>query len=158
MELAAIISTKVAPLIPAEQFKITVGNFPEFADAINRLEIALEKCPKIGETDQMEEHPAIFHYFCESTDIYICEFDQKDSMFGYSILGGDLDNSEWGYFSLEVLRKIPLLNIDYHFNETSIEAALYTAHYGNANIMNLLDTESLAYRFPITGLKEVTYE
>ena len=128
MELAAILSSKVAPLIPTEKLKVTVGNLIEFADAINRLEIALGKCPKIGETENMEEHPAIFHYFCESTDIYICEFDRKDSMFGYAILGGDLDNSEWGYFSLEELRKIPLLDIDCYFNETSIEAALYEAH------------------------------
>jgi hypothetical protein len=42
---------------------------------------------------------------------------------------GETDEmSEWGYFSLEELRKITLLNIDYHFNETSIEAALYTAY------------------------------
>jgi len=114
--------------MPIGQFTVAIKNFPEFADAINRLEIALEKCPKIGETDKLEEHPATFHYFSESTDIYVCEFDQKDLMFGYTILGGDFEYSEWGYFGLKELRKIPLLNIDYHFNETSIEAALYEAH------------------------------
>jgi len=128
MELAAIISTKVASLIPTEQLKVTVGNFLEFTDAINRLEIALEKCPKIGETNKLEEHPAIFHYFSECTDIYVCEFNRKDLMFGYAILGGGLDDSEWGYLSLIELKKIPLINIDFHFNETSIEAALYKAY------------------------------
>jgi len=128
MEVNDFISSKVTPLMPIEQFKNRVINFPDLFDAINRLEIALEKCPKIGETDEMEEHPAIFHYFYGSTDIFICEFDREDSMFGYAISGGDLDNSEWGFFSLEELRKIPLLNLDYHFNETSIEAALYKAY------------------------------
>jgi len=46
-------------------------------------------------------------------------------MFGYGILNGDLHNSEWGYFSLEELANSKYLNIDYHFGEQSIEAALY---------------------------------
>jgi hypothetical protein len=49
-------------------------------------------------------------------------------MFGYAILGGDLHNSEWGYFLLSDLTKIPQYNIDYHLQEQSIEAALYTAY------------------------------
>jgi hypothetical protein len=77
---------------------------------------------------RQKEHPAIFHYFFGSTDIYICEFDRKDYMFGYAILGGDLSNSEWGYFCLSELTKVPVYNIDYHFQEQSIEAALYTAY------------------------------
>lgn len=46
-------------------------------------------------------------------------------MFGYAILGGDLYNSEWGYFNLPEITSISLLNIDYHFEEQSIEVALF---------------------------------
>jgi hypothetical protein len=49
-------------------------------------------------------------------------------MFGYAILGGDLINSEWGYFNLSDLTSIKEYNIDYHFQEQSIEAALYSAY------------------------------
>jgi hypothetical protein len=73
----------------------------------------------------MKEHPAIFHYFCGATDIYVCEFDGEDIMFGFTILNGDLFNSEWGYSSLSEITAIPIMNIDYHFEEQSIEAALY---------------------------------
>jgi len=49
-------------------------------------------------------------------------------MFGYAILNGDLQFSEWGYFLRTDLINTPLYNIDYHFENQSIEAALYTAY------------------------------
>ena len=49
-------------------------------------------------------------------------------MFGYSILNGDLDNSEWGYFCVSQLTNIKHLNINYHFQEQSIEHALHQAY------------------------------
>ena len=122
------IPTKVAALIPCGQLEVTNGNLREFQDAINRLEIALKLCPKIGETDGKKEHPAMFHYFYGGTDIFICEFDGEDLMFGYTILNGDLENAEWGYTSLSEIKRIPHLNIDYHFPVQTIEAALYKAH------------------------------
>jgi hypothetical protein len=78
-----------------------------FEDALNRLEKQLEKCPKLRGTDNLKEHPAIFHFFCGGTDIFICEYDGDDDMFGYTILNGDLDNSEWGYTSLSEIICIP---------------------------------------------------
>jgi len=49
-------------------------------------------------------------------------------MFGYAILGADLDNSEWGSFNLSDITRISKFNIDYHFKEQSIEAALYSTY------------------------------
>jgi hypothetical protein len=128
MQTLTKIPKEVAALIPAVQLKITKKYLRDFTPAILRLQSQLEKCPKICETDRLKEHPAIFHYFFGSSDIYICEFDRDDLMFGYSILNGDLYNSEWGYSSLAELRKALLYNIDYCFKDQSIEAALYTAY------------------------------
>jgi len=129
METLKTIPAAVAAIIPAAQLAITKRNLKEFAGAIQRLEAALNKCPKIGGTDGMKEHPAIFHYFFGSCDTYVCEYDPKDGlMFGYGILNGDLHNSEWGYFSVQEFANSKYLNIDYHFEEQSIEAALYTAY------------------------------
>lgn len=116
---------KVAALIPYAQYAVTIEHIEAFEEALNRLEKQLEKCPAIGKTDHMKEHPAIFHYFYGSTDMYFCEFDGHDDLFGFVILNGDLDNSEWGYSSLSEITSIPPLNIDYHFEEQTIEAALY---------------------------------
>ena len=126
METPKTIPAEVSIIIPKYQLEITKGNLKAFADSITELETALKKCPKIDETEGQKEHPAIFHYFFGGTDIYICEYDPAEKlMFGYVILNGDLQNSEWGYFSLEELANSAYLNIDYHFGEQSIKAALY---------------------------------
>ena len=122
------ISAEITALIPKDQLLFTKQNILSYQDCIKNLESQLQKCPDIGETDSMKEHPAIFHYFYGSTDIFICEYDRNNRMFGYAILGGDLDSFECGYFNLSDLTGIPRLNIDYHFEEQSIEAALHKAY------------------------------
>jgi len=125
MKVLKSIPSEVAALIPKTQLEFTRENLSEFSDAILRLQTRLKKCPKLFGTEKMKEHPAVFHYFLGETDIYICEYNRKDDMFGYSILNGDLDCSEWGYISLPEITGISFLNIDYYFKEQTIEAALY---------------------------------
>ena len=128
MESIKTIPPAVAALIPAAQLQVTQKNLWQYTREIKRLEASLYKCPKIGETDGMIEHPAIFHYFYGATDFYICEYDGNDLMYGFAILGGDLPNSEWGYFSLSELSGNASLNIDYYWLDKSIEAALYNSY------------------------------
>jgi len=122
------IPESVAALIPYGQLQYTKKYIVEFENQIHRLAIALRLCPKIGATDGAKEHPAIFHYFNGSTDIYIGEYDGVDLMFGYTILNGDLQNAEWGYTSLSEITSLPQMNIDYYFPVQTIEAALYIAY------------------------------
>jgi hypothetical protein len=128
MKVYKSIPTEIAALIPGSQLFVTKQNLSAFQFAIGRLDIALKLCPAIGDTDGAREHPCIFHYFFASTDIFICEYDKEDLMFGYTILNGDLQNAEWGYSSLSEITKIKWLNIDYHFEPQTIEAALYEAY------------------------------
>jgi hypothetical protein len=128
METITRIPEAVSALIPCDQLYVTKRNIKSFQEVIERLSIALKFCPAIGATDGAKEHPAIFHYFYGGTDIYICEFDKKDLMFGYTILNNDLECSEWGYTSLSEITRLPQFNIDYHFPVQTIEAALYKAH------------------------------
>jgi hypothetical protein len=122
---------KAAALIPHAQYAVTIEHREAFEEALERLETRLSTCPNIKETEGLTEHPAMFHYFCGGTDIYICEFDGGDEMFGYTILNGDdLLDSEWGYISLSELTSIPVMNLDYYFEEQSIEAALYRQYPG----------------------------
>lgn len=129
MEKINFIPKEVAALIPYGQLYVTKRNIREFQDAIHRLAIALKLCPKIGATEKSKEHPAIFHYFFGGSDFYICEYEPDEGlMFGYGILNGDLQNSEWGYFSVKEFAQSKYINIDYHFEVQTIEAALYTAY------------------------------
>ena len=52
----------VAALIPAVQLQFTKEHLQAFSGTIEQLETSLHKCPKIGETDGMKEHPLILHY------------------------------------------------------------------------------------------------
>jgi hypothetical protein len=128
METMNTIPAAVSALIPKAQLKVTKENLKEYPEALLHLADLLEKCPNTSDTDGINEHPAIFHYFYGGTDIFICEYDRKKTMFGYGILGYDLENSEWGYFNLSDITSNPKLNIDYFFAEQSIEAALYKAY------------------------------
>jgi hypothetical protein len=128
MKVYKSIPAEIAALIPGSQLFVTKQNLSAFQFAIGRLDIAMKLCPAIGETDGAEEHPCIFHYFFANTDIFICEYDKEDLMFGYTILNGDLQNAEWGYSSLSEITKIKWLNIDYHFEPQTIEAARYNVY------------------------------
>jgi hypothetical protein len=119
------IPREIAKFIPRVQLEVTEEHIKEYIDIIKRLGERISKMPKLGETDGLKEHPAILHYFAGGTDIYICEYDGKDTMFGYSILNNDLDNSEFGYISLSELVNISVLNLDYYFKDQSIEKALF---------------------------------
>jgi hypothetical protein len=125
MQTILTTARKAAALIPHSQYAATVEHIEAFEEALIRLEKQLDKCPKLGETDGKKEHPAMFHYFCGTTDIYVCEYDGEDTLFGFTILNGDLHNAEWGYTSLSEITGIPVMNIDYHFEEQSVEAARY---------------------------------
>jgi hypothetical protein len=58
--------------------------------------------------------------------MYTCEYGRKNGvMFGFVILNDDPQNTECGYTGLAEIITIPVMNIDYHFEEQSIEAALY---------------------------------
>ncbi|GHV25432.1 hypothetical protein AGMMS4952_03140 [Spirochaetia bacterium] len=130
MKINFEISDELALIIPRSQLLITAANPETYAGPIEQLTKQLEKCPKLYETDGKEEHPAIFHYFYGGTDIYIAEYDREDTMFGYTILNNDIEMSEWGYTSVSEICSIAPLNIDYWFEEQTIEAALHRRNPG----------------------------
>ena len=129
MKAQTTIPPAVAAIIPYSQLAVTKQYLYSFTREIEHLEKQLSKCPRLKQTDGMKEHPAMFHYFYGGTDIYICEYDPEDGlMFGFVILNDDLQNAEWGYISLTEILPIPIININYHFEEQSVEAALHKRH------------------------------
>jgi hypothetical protein len=126
MKTIKAIPPELAAIIPWGQHAVTEEHPDTFAEAMERLETRLRNCPTIGGTENMKEHPAIFHYFYGGTDMYVCEYEPETGvMFGFVILNGDFQNAEFGYVRLEEILTIPPMNLDYHFAEQSIEAALH---------------------------------
>jgi hypothetical protein len=125
MKKIITIPPAVAAVIPYGQLQVTQQHPDAYAEPIERLTKAIGNIPPIGATDGMKEHPAVLHYFIGATDILICEYDGKDEMFGFNILNGDYEMAECGYISLAELRGISLMNLDYYWEEQSIEMARY---------------------------------
>lgn len=74
-------------------------------------------------------HPLGFRYFLGDTEIYISEIYADGTTFGYTILNGDLEMSEWGESNLQEITEIPGMEMDYHVpRNITIEEMLYEKH------------------------------
>ena len=75
MKTIKTIPPEISAIIPLGQYAVTEEHFDTFSEAIERLTGHVKKCPAIGGTEGMKEHPAVFHYFFGGTDMYICEYE-----------------------------------------------------------------------------------
>jgi len=68
----------------------------------------LNSIPGLYQTEHVSAKEKIIHmhFFIGGCDWYAVEFDGEDVFFGYAVLNGDMDNAEWGYFSLAELQSI----------------------------------------------------
>ena len=122
-------------VIPPNQYEFTLeltkgeeGEFfknklKEIADTYRKINVDEELVNKDG------THNVGFRYFLGNTEIFLSEIDSDGIGFGYNILNGDLQMSEWGSTSLEEIKSIPFIEMDYHVPEGStIEGMLYKEH------------------------------
>lgn len=121
-------------LIPSEQLRTTLqlcngeeGDFykQKILDVVNifKNNSTWEK----ENIDKNGEHPLLLHYFHPSgTDIYLSEIDKDLYGFGYTILNGDYQCSEFGDSFIPEITKIPNMELDYNTNaRDTIEKALF---------------------------------
>ncbi len=69
----------------------------------------LQKLPSLYSTEHVPVAQKLIHmhFFLGGCDWYMAEYSTADRLFfGYAILNGDLDNSEWGYSSLDEMRSV----------------------------------------------------
>jgi len=66
------------------------------------------KIPRLYETENTpaDEKLIFHHFFIGNSHWYAAEFDGEDIFYGYAILNGDMQNAEWGYFSLQELKSV----------------------------------------------------
>ncbi len=83
-----------------EHFKEIIKNIADKARSIEgKSEIV----------DENGKHPLAFKYtFPNDTKFYISEWNGEDEVFGYTVLKGDTQMSEWGYSSLREIRDLSL--------------------------------------------------
>ena len=71
-------------------------------------DIELNKIPRLYETENVPAKDKIIwmHFFLGNSDWFICEFDGKDTFFGFVCLNGWQDCAEWGYISFNELKQL----------------------------------------------------
>ena len=82
----------------------------------------LAKIPKLYETEDipLQGKEIHLHFFIGGSDWYICEWDGKDTFFGFAILNNDYQMAEWGYVSFSELKELKIkgwLEVDCELEE-----------------------------------------
>ena len=122
-------------VIPPSQYNFTLeltkgeegdfykGKLKEIAETYRKINTDNELVNEDG------THNVGFRYFLGNTEIYISEIDSEGIGFGYNILNGDLQMSEWGSTSMDEILSIPFIEMDYHVDkDATIEQMLYKGH------------------------------
>ena len=122
-------------VIPPAQYKFTItltqgeegeffkGKLKEIADTFRKINTDKEL------RNENETHDIAFRYFLGGTEIYISQIYTDGIGFGYTILNGDLEMSEWGDTSIEEILSIPGIEMDYHIPQNAtIEQMLHHRH------------------------------
>lgn len=108
-------------VIPPNQYSYTLelaqgeeGNF--YKQKLKDIALTVKKITTDEELVNPDgTHNVGFHYFVGNTDIYISEISSDGYAFGYTILNGDVQMSEWGYQNLEdILHARQWIEMDYH--------------------------------------------
>jgi len=76
----------------------------------------------------------LLHYFVNGSDWFIIDYDKEENLlFGFAIINGDYQNSEFGYISPEELINIKTVQLDYYWDEktTLLKALKNTSDYYN---------------------------
>lgn len=97
-------------LLPKEQYQLVLSytqgeegeHFKGIIKEISSKAEAIKGKREILTEDK--KHPLAFKYTLGNSRFYFSEWDGGDELYGYVVLNGDTQNSEWGYTSLEELK------------------------------------------------------
>lgn len=110
MELTSEDLKNARALLPKEQYQVVLGytqgeegeHFKNIIKEISSKAEAIKGKREILTED--EKHPLSFKYTIGTSSFYFSEWDGEDELFGYVVLNGNAQDSEWGYTSLEELK------------------------------------------------------
>lgn len=110
IELTAEDIKNAKALLPKEQYQLVLGytqgeegeHFKGIIKEISSKAEAIKGKKEILTED--EKHPLAFKYIMGASSFYFSEWDGGDELYGYVVLNGNTQDSEWGYTSLEELK------------------------------------------------------
>jgi hypothetical protein len=123
------IPSLVRKIMPYHQQKVIVGN-DEIMDVLLDLEERAKELPPIYSQDSKGKDAIVYlHYFVGGSDWYITEGDiENGEYYGYTILNGDIEMSEFGYISIEELISNDYVELDFFFSKTSVKQAIASTY------------------------------
>ena len=113
IKLIPPIPSNVSKLIPPAQLEHTLRYFGAYSEAIDKLYALVPTIPRIGESAFLREPPICLHYYNDTSDYFIYEYDGKDTMYG--LVRFSVFPAENGYrkFSLSELKEKPSIKFDF---------------------------------------------
>jgi len=118
IKLLPAIPSNVSTLIPPAQLEHTLRYFGVYAEAIDKLYTLVPSIPKLGESSFLREPPICLHYYNDTINYFIYEYDGKDTMQG--LIRFTLFPEENGYrkLSLAEIKKITTMQLDFSWKVT----------------------------------------
>ena len=140
-------------IIPANQYaytlELTQGEEGDFYK--QKLKDIAKIAMQITTDDELVNndgtHNVGFHYFVGNSDFYISEIKSDGTVFGYTILNGDVEMAEWGYQNIEeIINVSQWIEMDYHVPEgMTIERMLeekYPEYYRQESVVEKEQVEN----------------
>lgn len=113
----------IKKFMPSLQQK-TVRRSEEFVEIIERLEKELEEIP-----EDCHDKTVYAHFFYGTCDWFVLSWDRENELvFCYTVLNGDVEMSELGDVYLPELTGSPFVELDFHWEKTSLEEAKYNRY------------------------------
>jgi len=114
IKLLSPIPPIVSRLLPPAQLSHTMQYFGAYAEAIDRLYQTVSTMPRLGDTETAKDPPIYLHYFTDTANYFICEYDGEDTMFGkvrFSIYHPD--EAVYQKFNLSHLKNHQSIKLDF---------------------------------------------
>lgn len=133
IELKALIQKarkRVLPILPIHQDKAIkgFGSQQEVLSTYHQIESLLDAYK--GKKGEWKESIIYLHYFYSGSDWWITDFNLKEKMaFGYVVLNGDTQMSEFSHISLEELKNTQPVELDFYWKPKTLNQAFKEAKY-----------------------------
>ena len=113
IRLIPSIPSNVSKLIPPAQLEHTLRYLGAYSDAIEKLYALVPTIPRLGESSFLRNPPICLHYYNDTADYFIYEYDGKDTMYG--LVRFSVFPAENGYqkFSLSDIKNIQSIKLDF---------------------------------------------
>ena len=122
----------VRDFMPIHQQKLLVSiHTEEHWKTFENLEAQIKQLPKLYGTESVKNKIVHLHYFYGGSDWFIIEGGEDDGeylFFGYAVLNGDTQMSEYGYISRDELVNSAKVELDFFWETKTITEALAEAY------------------------------